>query len=99
MSSGSKAGVNRNQSSIQSASTSNDPMHASKKSLESRIVEQLLEDCDVAEYESQLIPTILQLSHTVTRKILDEAKEVSQHSGKKHIEPEDADFGIKAFGM
>uniref|UniRef100_A0A183C906 Transcription initiation factor TFIID subunit 9 n=1 Tax=Globodera pallida TaxID=36090 RepID=A0A183C906_GLOPA len=54
-------------------------------------------ELNVGDYEPQLILQLCDISYSLTKEILGDARSVSEFSGKKQVDRNDVDFAIKAF--
>lgn len=60
---------------------------------------QMLSDSGIKNYEPQIIMQLTDFGHSLAKKIFEEAKLLSDFSGKKQIDKADIEFTIKVFGF
>ncbi|VDN03994.1 unnamed protein product [Thelazia callipaeda] len=61
---------------------------------DAQVMQAILKDMGITEYEPRVISQLLEFAYKYTTEILDDARSVSEHAGKKQIDETDVQFAI-----
>ncbi|VDK76575.1 unnamed protein product [Litomosoides sigmodontis] len=66
---------------------------------DAQVMEAILKEMGVADYEPRVISQMLEFAYRYTAEILEDARSISEHAGKKQIDEADVQFAIDNTGF
>ncbi|OZC08462.1 transcription initiation factor IID, subunit [Onchocerca flexuosa] len=66
---------------------------------DAQVMEAILKDMEVTDYEPRVISQMLEFAYRYTAEILEDARSISEHAGKKQIDESDVQFAIDNAGF
>ncbi|MCP9258391.1 Transcription initiation factor TFIID subunit 9B [Dirofilaria immitis] len=61
---------------------------------DAQVMEAILKDMEITDYEPRVISQMLEFAYRCTAEILEDARSISEHAGKKQIDEADVQFAI-----
>lgn len=66
---------------------------------DAQVMEAILKEMGIADYEPRVISQMLEFAYRYTTEILEDARSISEHAGKKQIDEADVQFAIDNSGF
>uniref|UniRef100_A0A0R3S310 Transcription initiation factor TFIID subunit 9 n=1 Tax=Elaeophora elaphi TaxID=1147741 RepID=A0A0R3S310_9BILA len=66
---------------------------------DAQVMEAMLKEMGVTDYEPRVISQMLEFAYRYTAEILEDARSISEHAGKKQIDEADVQFAIDNAGF
>ncbi|EJW83910.1 hypothetical protein WUBG_05181 [Wuchereria bancrofti] len=66
---------------------------------DAQVMEAILKEMGITDYEPRVISQMLEFAYRYTAEILEDARSISEHAGKKQIDESDVQFAIDNAGF